>query len=68
MRDYRNHFRLLETDDDHIVFSSNRPPIYGLKLPDEVLRKVYYANAARLMPRVKAALLNLYPNLKFPAE
>jgi len=68
VRDYQNHFRLLETDDDQIVFAVNRPAVYGLHLPDEVLRKVYYANSARLMPRVKAALLKQYPNLKFPAD
>lgn len=63
---YRKHFRLLESDDDLIIFSRNRPPVYGLNLPDKVLRKVYYSNAAKLMPRVKTALKNQYPNLKFP--
>lgn len=63
---YRKHFRLLESADDLIIFSSNRPPVYGLNLPDEVLRKVYYGNAAKLMPRVKTALQNQYPDLKFP--
>ncbi len=63
---YRNHFRFLETDDDLISFSSRRPPVYGLKLPDEVLRKVYYGNAAKLMPQVKKALQNQYPDLEFP--
>ena len=24
--------------------------LYGMDLPDEVLRKIYYANAVRLMP------------------
>jgi predicted TIM-barrel fold metal-dependent hydrolase len=64
--EYRLHFRFLETDDDLIVFSKNRPPVYGLNLPDEVLRKVYYGNAAKLMPRVKTALQNQYQDLKFP--
>lgn len=63
---YRLHFRFLETDDDLIIFSPNRPPVYGLSLPDEVLRKIYYGNAAKLMPRVKKALLNQYPDLEFP--
>lgn len=63
---YRKHFRFLETDDDLIIFSKNRPPVYGLTLPDEVLRKVYYGNAAKLMPRVKTALQNQYPDLEFP--
>lgn len=64
--EYRKHFRFLETDDDLIIFSRNRPPVYGLHLPDEVLRKVYYSNAAKLMPRVKKALQNQYPDLEFP--
>ena len=63
---YRLHFRFLETDDDLIILSPNRPPVYGLNLPDEVLRKIYYGNAAKLMPRVKKALQNQYPDLKFP--
>lgn len=63
---YRKHFQLLESDDDLIIFSRNRPPVYGLNLPDEVLRKVYYGNAAKLMPRVKTALQNQFPDLKFP--
>jgi|GEM_PF-292588 len=63
---YRKHFRFLETDDDLISFSNRRPPVHGLNLPDEVLRKVYYGNAAKLMPKVKKALQNQYPDLKFP--
>ena len=66
MAEYRLHFRFLETDDDLIVFSKNRPPVFGLNLPDEVLKKVYYGNAAKLMPRVKKALQNQYPDLTFP--
>jgi hypothetical protein len=30
------------------------------------LRKIYYGNAARLMPKVKEKLLKLHPNLEFP--
>jgi len=63
---YRKHFRFLETDDDLISFSSHRPPVHGLNLPDEVLRKIYYGNAAKLMPKVRKALQNQYPELKFP--
>ncbi|MBG89999.1 MAG: hypothetical protein CMO80_24300 [Verrucomicrobiales bacterium] len=63
---YRKHFRFLETDDDLISFSSHRPPVHGLRLPDEVLRKIYYGNAAKLMPKVKKALQNQYPDLEFP--
>jgi len=44
----------------------NEPKIYGLNLPDDVLRKMYYGNAARLMPRIKEKLIKLYPDLEFP--
>jgi predicted TIM-barrel fold metal-dependent hydrolase len=55
---YRTYFRLLETDDDHFRYSSEWPPpqgrwaVYGLGLDDEVLRRVYAGNAARLLPGV----------------
>jgi predicted TIM-barrel fold metal-dependent hydrolase len=51
---YRLHFRFLETDDEYFEYPSHasrqgRWNIYGLHLPDEVLRKVYRANALRLL-------------------
>ena len=52
---YQVHFRFLETADEYFDYApgADIPPqgrwkIYGLYLPDEVLRKVYYENAARL--------------------
>ena len=49
---YGIYFRCLETADEYFGYGSNqgRYRIYGLYLPDEVLRKVYYANACRLIP------------------
>jgi predicted TIM-barrel fold metal-dependent hydrolase len=54
---YRVYYRFLETDDEY--FNYNPDPqgipgqgrwyIYGLFLPDEVLQKVYYQNAARIL-------------------
>jgi predicted TIM-barrel fold metal-dependent hydrolase len=54
---YRVYYRFLETDDEY--FNYNPDPhglpgqgrwyIYGLSLPDEVLEKVYYRNAERLL-------------------
>jgi uncharacterized protein len=61
---YRQHFRVLESDDDR--FMQGGHAMYGLDLPDRVLRKVYYANAAKLMPQVKSALQGLHPDLSFP--
>lgn len=55
---YRHHYRFLETDDEYFNYDLEEIPrqgrwrIYGLFLPDEVLEKVYYKNAARLLPDV----------------
>jgi predicted TIM-barrel fold metal-dependent hydrolase len=54
---YRTHFRFLETDDEYFDYGAGPVPgqgrwcIYGLALPDEVLRKIYFENAARLYAR-----------------
>jgi predicted TIM-barrel fold metal-dependent hydrolase len=53
------HWRFLETEDEYFPYAENEfPPqgfwrIYGVNLPDEVLRKVYYENAARIIPGVR---------------
>lgn len=53
---YQVHFRFLETADEYFNYDPGSPMptqgrwrIYGLYLPDEVLRKVYHDNAARLL-------------------
>lgn len=56
------HFRFLETFDEYFPYEDNPfPPqglwnIYGIGLPDDVLRKVYYENAQRLIPGVREML------------
>lgn len=46
---YRGWFRLLETEDEFFrVPDAAWWMNYGLNLPDEVLRKIYYGNATRL--------------------
>lgn len=51
---YRGYFRLLETADEYFddpkwpKFRYGRWKLYGLNLPDEVLRRVYAQNAARI--------------------
>jgi predicted TIM-barrel fold metal-dependent hydrolase len=30
--------------------------MYGLDLPDEVLKKIYYKNALKLLPKVDASI------------
>jgi len=55
----RLYWRFLETEDEYFPYSEKPfPPqglwnIYGLNLPDDVLRKVYHENALRLIPGVR---------------
>jgi predicted TIM-barrel fold metal-dependent hydrolase len=55
---YPTHFRFLETADEHFAHSAEDPPlmgrwaISGLDLPDDVLRRIYSGNAARLVPQL----------------
>lgn len=52
---YRVYARFLESEDEYFDYSAEEIPpqgrwqIYGLNLPDEVLHKVYFDNAARLL-------------------
>jgi predicted TIM-barrel fold metal-dependent hydrolase len=51
---YQNYYRFLETDDEYIDPAEGhhlqgRWMIYGVHLPDEVLEKIYYKNALRLL-------------------
>lgn len=61
------HWRFLETFDEHFdhpaqLRSATGAPlhgrwrIYGIGLPDDVLRKVYYANALRYLPDARASI------------
>lgn len=55
------YWRFLETFDEYFAYSEKLPPpqglwqIYGLGLPDGVLRKVYYENTLELIPAARAA-------------
>lgn len=52
---YRLHYRFLESQDEYFAYDIEEPPgqgrwrIYGLHLPDEVLKKVYHENAKRII-------------------
>lgn len=51
--EYYTYFRLLETADEYFPYYRKRHAfwrIYGLELPDDVLKKVYYKNALHLLP------------------
>jgi predicted TIM-barrel fold metal-dependent hydrolase len=52
---YEIYFRFLETEDEYFDYAPAKIPpqgrwrIYGISLPDGILKKVYYENAARLL-------------------
>jgi hypothetical protein len=52
---YRLYYRFLETDDEYFNYGTSPIPgqgrwsIYGLHLPDDVLMKVYFQNAERIL-------------------
>lgn len=55
--EYTYYFRVLETRDDYIEYYRRRHAfwrMYGLYLPDEVLKKIYYKNSLRLVPGMNA--------------
>jgi hypothetical protein len=53
---YRAHYRFLESDDEYFAYDADpeavpgqgRWRIYGLYLPDDVLKKIYWENAAKV--------------------
>lgn len=52
---YRVYFQFLETEDEYIDVSKRhhfqgRWKVHGMYLPDEVLEKIYYRDAVRLIP------------------
>jgi predicted TIM-barrel fold metal-dependent hydrolase len=59
--EYHTCFRVLETADeyfDHYRRGHGLWKLYGLDLPQEVLRKVYYENALRILPGVDPGLFS----------
>jgi len=56
--EYHTYFRILETDDEYFDYFRKRHAfwkMYGMNLPDEVLKKVYYKNALRIIPGIDAS-------------
>ncbi|MGB1171506.1 MAG: amidohydrolase family protein [Flavobacteriaceae bacterium] len=54
-KEYHTYFRVLETADEYIPYYRKRHAhwrLYGLNLPDSVLRKLYYKNALSLFPSI----------------
>jgi predicted TIM-barrel fold metal-dependent hydrolase len=57
--EYFVYFRCLESDDDYIRYYRRRHAfwrLYGLELPDQVLKKLYYGNALRMFPQLDRSL------------
>lgn len=51
--EYSTYFRVLETDDEYFPYHKKYHAfwrMYGMALPDDVLKKVYYKNALRIIP------------------
>jgi predicted TIM-barrel fold metal-dependent hydrolase len=58
--EYPYYWRVFETADEYFDYYRDYHAfwkLYGLDLPDDVLRKVYYENALRIIPRMPTAAL-----------
>lgn len=57
--EYHVYFRVLETADEYFDYYRKRHAfwnMYGLDLPDEVLKKIYYKNALKVIPGLDMSL------------
>src|SRR5258708_7575900 len=62
VNEYKWYFRALETRDEYFEYYRRRHAfwrIYGFEVPDEVLKKIYYKNALKLVPGIDA---KAFPN------
>ena len=60
--EFPTYFRVLESDDEYFPYHKKYHAfwaMYGMDLPDEVLKKVYYKNALRIVPGLDKSL---FPN------
>ncbi|MCK6542243.1 amidohydrolase [bacterium] len=58
-QEYSTYFRVLETNDEYFDYYRRRHAywkMYGLGLPDDVLKKLYYKNALRIIPGIDKSL------------
>ena len=58
-QEYYTYFRVLETEDEYFDYYRKRHAfwkMYGLGLPDSILKKVYYKNALRILPSINKSL------------
>lgn len=57
--EFPTYFRVLESSDEYFPYHKKYHafwPMYGLDLPDEVLKKVYYKNALKIVPGLDKSL------------
>ncbi len=57
--EYTTYFRVLETEDEYFPYHKKYHAfwrMYGMGLSDEVLKKVYYKNALRIIPNIDKTL------------
>lgn len=53
--EYYTYFRVLETEDEYFPYHKKYHAfwrMYGIGLPDSILKKVYYKNALRIVPNI----------------
>jgi len=60
--EYKTYFRVLESSDEYFPYHKKYHAfwsIYGMGLPDDILKKVYYKNALRIIPNIDKSLFPL---------
>ncbi|MCW5910517.1 MAG: amidohydrolase [Cyclobacteriaceae bacterium] len=53
--EYETYFRVLETEDEYFPYHKRYHAfwrMYGIGLPDDILKKIYYKNALRILPNM----------------
>ncbi|MFC2123895.1 amidohydrolase family protein [Bacteroidota bacterium] len=56
--EYNTYFRVLETDDEYFPYHKRYHAfwrMYGMDLDDEILKKIYYKNALKVIPGIDAS-------------
>jgi uncharacterized protein len=57
--EYNTYFRVLETEDEYFPYHKKYHAfwaMYGMGLPDDILKKIYYKNALRIIPGIDKTL------------
>jgi predicted TIM-barrel fold metal-dependent hydrolase len=57
--EYATYFRVLETEDEYFPYHKKYHAywrMYGMGLSDEILKKIYYKNALRIIPNIDKSL------------